>query len=107
MRAYCIWCESNPNSNPCRPKDGMAWIHLSCFMDMHNAVREYEKVKEQLKGGESYEEIARFLKRMEDHHRRWNGSMRLLGKLTGDPNYQHSIIGRDIAQNETTMKKEK
>ena len=91
MKAFCLWCERNPNSTAARPKDGLAWIHLKCFMEMRHNMGDLEEVKKLLANNEE-PEIKAFLQRMEDHRRRWNGSMRFLANATGDDSYRHAIV---------------
>jgi len=74
-----------------QPKEGMFWIHESCFqelMDVHNKIESVEKyMKGELpkltkKGNRlGYESVERFLIAMDDFNRRWNNSMKLIREI--------------------------
>ena len=68
-------------------KNGIVWIHEKCFFEITEMVSDIKKVKKILEGKlekwEHPDTVVSFLKRMDDFRRRWEGSMRLIGKLKG------------------------
>ncbi|UCD07128.1 MAG: hypothetical protein JSW41_04855 [Candidatus Aenigmatarchaeota archaeon] len=76
--AFCLWCETGDEDDL---EDGMFSIHPSCFHKMSDAKDDIKSVKKRLDRGETTEEIVRFIKRMEDFDRRWEGTENLLKEM--------------------------
>ena len=81
MKSWCIWCESENHHS----KKGYYWIHLDCaekLMDM----RDLTAVKEILQGihtrnkddEDKLTTVYKFIKDMEDFHRKWDGTMKII-----------------------------
>lgn len=77
-KAYCCWCEKNPNPTEANPKNGLTWIHLSCFLRFYHTLAYLEGVKKRLEKGESFEDIARYLSRLDEHEKKLDNILQMI-----------------------------
>ena len=83
-KAWCMWCEMGDQYPPMYKRNGMVWIHESCFLEITDLKGEIKHIRALLDGkepGPKGDTIESFLERTEDFKKRWNKSMELIERL--------------------------
>ena len=87
VKAWCIWCETGNKIS----SSGYFWIHDNCSHELMNIKSDLKTIIEILNGKHRRNElqpkkdkvdlVLEFIKDMEDHKRRWEGTMKLMKDL--------------------------